>query len=49
MTDIREHYNCLPSDEYYNTNVKYWKGTPEQMELMKSDGCYKWENIMNVS
>ena len=49
MTDIREHYNCAPSDSYFNEAVKKWTLSQRQLDLMHSGKCELWQDMRNIS
>ena len=49
MTNASEHYNCVPSDLYFNTVVKKWRCSQEQLDLMRTDKCRLWQDMRNFS
>ena len=49
MTDIHEHYNCVPSDLYYNEVVKVWNRTKRQLALMNTEKCELWQDMREFS
>lgn len=42
---IPDHFNCVPSDKYYNKILKYWKNSWIQRKMMTNSHCLKWEFI----
>lgn len=42
---IPNHFNCIPTDNYYLSILKDWKNTISQKKMMISSHCEKWEFI----
>lgn len=42
---IPDHFNCIPTNDYYNSVIKYWKKSRSQKKKLIKSKCLKWEFI----
>lgn len=42
---IPDHFNCIPTDDFYNSVVKYWKKSRVQIKKIINSKCLQWEFI----
>lgn len=43
---VPRHYNCIPSDRYFNDVLRCWRRTPRQLALMETEACAAWEQVV---
>lgn len=42
---LMDHWNCVPSDDYYEKVLRIWKYTRSQKKMLLNSSCLKWEYI----
>lgn len=44
-TKIPDHFNCVPTDDYYNSVIKYWEKSRIQKKKLINSNCMRWEYV----